>query len=64
LSLLLIANFLSTTHTAHSVAMNKAGGAFAVASAFITFFAGASRLLLPETIFVRILSGSVPSSKK
>jgi len=59
-----VANFISTTHPAVSVRVNKAGGAFTVVCAFIAFYAGASGLMLRETTFVRFPLGAVPREEE
>jgi uncharacterized protein len=54
-----IANFISTTHPAASLHVNKAGGAFTVICAATAFYAGGSGLMLKETTFVRFPLGAI-----
>lgn len=60
--LLSIANFIETEAPDRSVRVNKAGGAFTVASAFFAFYAGASGLMVEDTTFVRFPLGEIPVS--
>lgn len=58
--LLSIAQFISTEVPDRSVRVNKAGGAFTVVSAFCSFYAGASGLMVKDTTFVKFPLGEIP----
>lgn len=60
--LLSIAQFTTTQVPARSLRLNKAGGAFAVVSAFVSFYAGASGLMVKDTTFVKFPLGEIPFS--
>jgi succinate-acetate transporter protein len=58
-----IAQFTSTEHLQASINVNKAGGAFAVVSAFAAFYAGSSGLMVQETTWVRFPLGDISGSR-
>lgn len=58
--LLSIANFIATSHPAESVRVNQAGGALAVVSAFLAFYAGSAGIMTEETTFIRFPLGVIP----
>lgn len=57
---LAVANFIETTHVTNAVRVNRAGGAFAIMSAVLALYAGASGLMVEDTTPVRFPLGELP----
>ena len=61
---LAIAQFIRTTHLTNAIRVNRVGGAMAVISVLLAFYAGSSGIMRPETTFIRLPVGKITAFRE